>query len=201
VNRTSDPIIVVGPGRCGTSCAAGVLYRLGIFMGARLLPADATNPYGHWEDCDFVEIDEALLSGRVTRAAWTARVSALKDARNSLGIPWGLKDPRVCDLLPNYLESFNDPIFVRCIRNPDAIENSFMKAYGDRWKRAEAHDLRVRREAELDQYLPWYRTFELDFEQLRSDPATYVASLATFCEIQSAPASRRHAAVEFVKQA
>jgi hypothetical protein len=81
MNRTYDPVIVVGPGRCGTSCVAGVLHRLGIYMGHRLLPADRTNPYGHWEDSDFVEVNEARLSGEITRAAWTARVSALKDAR------------------------------------------------------------------------------------------------------------------------
>lgn len=30
-------------------------------MGSRLVPAHPSNPYGHWEDCDFVELDDALL--------------------------------------------------------------------------------------------------------------------------------------------
>jgi hypothetical protein len=74
-----------------------------------------------------------------------------------------------------------------------------MKAYGDRWDRAEAHSLRVRRETALDQYLPWYKTIEVDFERLRRNRAEGVASLITFCEIESAAGWRRRAAAEFVQ--
>jgi hypothetical protein len=196
----TEPIIIVGPGRCGTSCVAGVLHHLGVFVGARLVGADATNPYGHFEDCDFLQLNAAFLRHGLSRAEWAESVRRLIEKRRALGVPWGWKDPRTCNLLRDYLEFFNDPRFVRCVRAPEQIEASVVKAYGERgWTPDQAHLLRTRREQELDRYLPWYRTIEIDFDRLRQRREETVWSLVKFCELGDVAAGKIRSAVEFIR--
>ena len=45
-------ILVVGPGRCGTSAVAGRLCDLGVFM-CSTVESDETNPDGYFEDVEF----------------------------------------------------------------------------------------------------------------------------------------------------
>lgn len=196
----TEPIIVVGPGRCGTSCVAGVLHHLGVFMGERLLGAHPTNPHGHWEDCEFLDLNVALLRQGLTRLQWAEGIQQLVEKRRARGIPWGWKDPRTCDLLRNYLEFFNDPKFVRCVRDPALIEASVVKAYGGNgWTPADAHAMRVRRERELDRYLPWYKTLEVDFEQLRANREETVRSLLKFCELDDVKEATLRSAIQFIQ--
>jgi hypothetical protein len=197
-----DPIIIVGPGRCGTSCVAGVLYRLGIYLGTRLLGADATNPWGHFEDRDFLDWNEAFLRQKITRAQWTKRVREVIQKRRALGVLWGWKDPRTCNLLGHYLEFFNDPLFVHCTRAPGQIEASVVRAYGNwGWTPENARAMRLRRQRELDRYLPWYQTFEVDFDRLRSRRRETVQRLAQFCGLQEVGGERMQAAIDFIRPA
>jgi hypothetical protein len=173
---------------------------LGVFVGARLVGADATNPYGHFEDCDFLQLNAAFLRHGLSRAEWAESVRRLIEKRRALGVPWGWKDPRTCNLLRDYLEFFNDPRFVRCVRAPEQIEASVVKAYGERgWTPDQAHLLRTRREQELDRYLPWYRTIEIDFDRLRQRREETVWSLVKFCELGDVAAGKIRSAVEFIR--
>ena len=196
----TEPIIVVGPGRCGTSCVTGVLHHLGVFVGSILLAADATNPWGHFEDCDFLHLNASFLNQKLSRDEWTSRVQQLIDDRRALGRPWGWKDPRTCNLLRLYLNFFSDPKFVRCVRSAERIEDSVVRAYGDRgWTFEDAHQMRVRREQELDRYLPWYQTIEIDFDQLRNNRELAVASLIEFCDLGPVPADRMADSIDFIR--
>jgi len=192
-----QPIIVVGPGRCGTSCVAGVLHHLGVFMGSRLVPPDFTNPYGHWEDYEFVKLNSAFLSQRIARSKWEEQIRKLIECRNALGIPWGWKDPRTCDLLRDYLEFFDNPPFIRCIRSATQIEASIIKAY--RWTPTNARLGRLRREQELDRYLPRRNLFEVDFTELRTDRRKIVESLVQFCGLAEATEQRISSAINFIR--
>ena len=196
----TEPIIVVGPGRCGTSCVTGVLHHLGVFVGSHLLGADATNPWGHFEDCDFLNLNASFLNHKLSRGEWSLRVGQVIEERRALGRPWGWKDPRTCNLLRLYLNFFNDPRFVRCVRSAERIEDSVIRAYGDRgWTREDAHQMRVGREGELDRYLPWYRTIEIDFDQLRRHRDETVAALIEFCGLGPVPADKVAASIEFIR--
>jgi hypothetical protein len=59
--------------------------------------------------------------------------------------------------------------------------------------------MRVRREQELDRYLPWYQTIEIDFDQLRSRREQAVASLIEFCGLGSVPANRIADSIDFIR--
>jgi hypothetical protein len=195
-----DPIVVVGPGRCGTSCVAGVLHRLGVFMGSRLVGADRTNPHGHWEDAEFVQLNAMRLGKRIEHAVWASGIEKLAYTRRALGRPWGWKDPRTCNLLRDYLELFDNPKFVRCVRDPDAIESSILRAYGDRgWTPAQARSLRETRDAQLERYLSWYETLEIKFERLRRNREGTVRVLAEFCGLADVTEDRMQEAVGFIR--
>src|SRR5262249_19208357 len=53
---------ILGSGRSGTSMLAGTLHASGYFAGDRLIPGDAANPKGYFEDREFDSINEALLA-------------------------------------------------------------------------------------------------------------------------------------------
>jgi Sulfotransferase family len=195
-----EPIIIVGPGRCGTSCVAGVLHRLGVVVGLRLLPGDETNPFGHYEDCEFLHLNASVLSGKITQSEWTEQTGQIIEARRALGRPWGWKDPRTCVLLRHYLQFFNDPKFVRCVRDPAEIDASAIRAYSGRgWDANYARTLRSKRERELDRYLPWYKTFEINFDKLRQNREPMIRSLVEFCGLSDVSQATIHSAVEFVR--
>jgi hypothetical protein len=196
-----EPIVVVGPGRCGTSCVAGVLHHLGVFMGSRLAPANASNPSGHWEDCDFLELNVAFLEHIIGRAEWAQGVRQVVERRTALQIPWGWKDPRTCNLLGDYLEIVDRPRFIRCRRDAAQIEASIVRAYRELgWTETDAHVLRVGRERELDRYLPRYDTFEVDFTELRTRRRTTIESLVQFCGLDGVTGQQIQAAIGFVRE-
>ena len=53
--------IVLGMHRSATSLLARGLHMSDIVMGERLLGKSESNKYGHWEDVDFVELNESIL--------------------------------------------------------------------------------------------------------------------------------------------
>ena len=127
--------------RSGTSAVAGCLQRLGVDFGPRLMPATEDNPRGYYEHIDLVNLHDRLLLalGRgwddtfsVSAAGWRKARLPVATARNpsaSCGaiFPaaplWGLKDPRLCRLLPwwepLWREMDSEPLFV-IVRRPPA---------------------------------------------------------------------------------
>ncbi len=109
----SSPVLVIsGMHRSGTSYAASLVHSAGLFLGNRLLGADATNSRGHFEDLEFLEFhqfllqehglaDEGFLADGVIEPAAVFREQAqtLLAERRALGRPWGWKDPRTVLLL------------------------------------------------------------------------------------------------------
>src|SRR5436305_2564424 len=122
------PIVVAGMHRSGTSLVAAFLAAAGIDMGGRLLPADAGNPRGYFEDLEVVELNAATLRAAVPADepghadwGWTeserfdpgvlaghlAAASALAAKRAGRGRPWGFKDPRTTVLLDAWDEALS----------------------------------------------------------------------------------------------
>ena len=108
----SDPLIIAGFHRSGTSLTAQLLHASGIFLGDDLLGANPSNAYGHFEDREVIRIHERILEANgmswradrqflpvVNRDAWRA-MQLLVERRSVAHLRWGFKDPRVCLLLP-----------------------------------------------------------------------------------------------------
>jgi predicted nucleic acid-binding Zn-ribbon protein len=139
-------VIVLGMHRSGTSLLAQILHRAGICMGGNLMPADAHNLEGYFEDLDIVAIHDRILAslrrewGSVRSTLplpddWLAQPETIK-ARDELteivrqrlaqhGTGWGFKDPRTCRLLPLWLgilaECGISPMLLMCNRAPAEV--------------------------------------------------------------------------------
>src|SRR5262249_6925506 len=101
--------LVLGTPRSGTSCVAGLLHRVGVMMGHRLMEADGMNPTGFYQDIDFEELFDGLLD--VFPQEWPfclpgdrlGRMAELIRRREALGVHWGFKSPRTAYVLPQVL--------------------------------------------------------------------------------------------------
>lgn len=128
----SAPILITGFHRSGTSAIARALHGAGVGLGANLLGSEPTNPYGHFEDVDVIELHDGLLAREsltwkslespTDREAATAAVSdyVLSREENSGidGLRWGVKDPRMCLFLGSWLEAAPDAEVVFVVRAP-----------------------------------------------------------------------------------
>jgi hypothetical protein len=110
-------ILVLGSHRSGTSATTGVLYRLGVDLGSNLMPAMKENPKGFYEHFELASIHNELIA--LLDSDWNdpcslpqdwerdPRIASFRERivqvvrKEFTGKPlWGLKDPRVCRLLP-----------------------------------------------------------------------------------------------------
>lgn len=139
-------ICVLGMHRSGTSALAGVLHRLGVDLGARLVPAQSgVNERGFWEHDDVVDVHNRLL--RALGSFWDevrplppewwnrAEVAPFRDELRRLlrrdfagAALWGVKDPRLCRLVPLWFELLAEfevaPVFLHVWRKPMEVARS-----------------------------------------------------------------------------
>ena len=93
----STCILVLGTPRSGTSCVAGILSNLGIFMGDNLIEADPMNPLGFFQDVEFEELFDDLdtwMPTNITMDKFHTRrkkLVALIQKRVNLNLDWGVK--------------------------------------------------------------------------------------------------------------
>src|ERR1019366_179378 len=141
----STAILVLGMHRSGTSAVAGWLQALGINLGSHLMPADASQAKGYFEHAEICSVHEALLSlfdspwhdPRPLPERWQRdhRVGSFRERlveiiRRDLSVQplWSVKDPRLCRLLPLWLEILNElNVGVRVIlvlRHPAEVAES-----------------------------------------------------------------------------
>ena len=135
----STALIVLGMHRSGTSALTGMLHHLGVALGENLMPATQDNPRGYWEHAEIVRVHERLMAA--LGWAWDdirslpigfehdepAQVAARELLaivnRDFAGVPlWGLKDPRLCRLMPLWVELFAaervEPRYLLALRHP-----------------------------------------------------------------------------------
>jgi hypothetical protein len=104
----SEQLIIAGFHRSGTSATAQLLHRAGLFLGYELLEALPSNPYGHFEDRDVMDLHQGILADNdltwvvgepllpvVTAERWD-RMRQMIERRNAEYALWGFKDPRAC---------------------------------------------------------------------------------------------------------
>jgi len=138
-------LLILGPHRSGTSAVTRVLNVLGVDLGSDLLRPHFDNRQGFWEHRGVFELNERLLS--IVGSAWHDYRSmpsgwrdleevdaAKKDLRSLLdrefgeSALWGVKDPRLCRLLPLWVELLDElraePRFVIVLRNPLEVARS-----------------------------------------------------------------------------
>jgi len=140
--------------RSGTSALAGTLSHAGVNFGPeeKLFGSDEdVNAKGFWEHRDIIILNEQLLT--VLGSSWddfrqidrslfaSDQVTEIREKilnilqRDFSGEElWGLKDPRICKLLPFWLDIFREfnskPVFTLIFRHPDEVSHSLGKRDG-----------------------------------------------------------------------
>ena len=140
-------VLVLGMHRGGTSAFAGTLQALGVDFGDDLLPGQVENPLGFFEDRTVVRVNDGVLDSvgsfwcdplpDLDDRGWERHAQMLLDeaalkltagfGRASL---WGLKDPRLCRLLPLWLPLLtrleSTPCCVLAVRHPAEVAASLL---------------------------------------------------------------------------
>jgi hypothetical protein len=140
----SDPpegggaLIVTGFHRSGTSAAARLLHRGGVFLGDRLIGARASNPFGHFEDLEIVGLHDRLLgrNGLTWQTDHAGPVDAGDEGRAAMaeiagrraphGI-WGFKDPRACFFLDDWWRAVPTAKVIGVVRHPSGAAASLLR--------------------------------------------------------------------------
>ena len=174
--------------RSGTSAVSGVLHILGVDLGPKLMQAAPDNPKGFWEHDEIVAVHERLLGA--LNLSWNDldpfphnwwKNKAVRPFRDELqaiiqrdfaeSMLWGLKDPRMCRLMPLWLEIFKevnwDPYFVHVVRNPIEVAESLRKRDG--FSRRKSILLWMLHELEAEQWTRDYPRVFISFKQLLSN--------------------------------
>lgn len=150
MNRDHQVFLVLGMHRSATSVVAQGLHEAGVYMGDRLLGAHASNPQGHWENMDFLELHIQLLSeaggtwksppdDAALEKAWKKNTENIQQVltqtqTDANGRAWGWKDPRTVLFAKQYIKmlySMNCDIFlINCWRGAGLIAKSLQKRNG-----------------------------------------------------------------------
>ena len=137
-----DPVLVVGMHNSGTSIVAEVLHRGGLFLGANMGHYEShffsvfvndllvLGGGANWSRLPILSVDEVLAFretvGPFVRRHWMA--DYLQWGYDGVS-PWGIKDPRLCVLLPLYLEIFPRAKVVHVRRDPDDVAASLCRRH------------------------------------------------------------------------
>lgn len=128
--------IIFGMGRSGTSLIAQALHKYGVHMGDRLLGAGRGNPLGHYEDMDFLDLNNKILRATGGSPEWLpskedvdnfkdldSEAESLVKSKDNKQL-WGWKDPRTTATIDKYIQHLEDPILICSFRNPEMVAKS-----------------------------------------------------------------------------
>ncbi len=135
-----SPILIVGMHNSGTSILAEIIHKSGIFLCPdmdhyessffSLFVNDALimSEEHQWAQLPIMPINE-VYSYFHTVGAFIKKYWLVDYLRNGYDgkSPWGFKDPRLCVLLPLYLEIFPDAKVVHIKRNPQDVAASLSR--------------------------------------------------------------------------
>ncbi len=137
--------VVMGMHRSFTSGVAEGLHRAGVEMGDDMLGRSKSQPTGHWEDREFLRLNEEIL--KATGHSWrnpptqqavhaidgtfAGRIRAMVAHRDKRYERWGFKDPRSAILWPLYEPYFVDDLHLVCVfRGPAQVARSLSSRNG-----------------------------------------------------------------------
>ncbi len=185
----SKAIIVLGMHRSGTSALTGMLSMLGADPGSELLPPKKdVNPKGFWEHKGIVEIHDRLLEAlgsfwhdeRALPENWWQlsvvvpfQLELVEVLRRDFGQSplWIVKDPRLCRLLPMWLEVLREigstPHFVIMVRNPIEVVESLKRRDG--FSEAKSYLLWLEHFLAAELWSRGYPRVTVDYDQLLAE--------------------------------
>ena len=196
-----NPVLVVGMHNSGTSMLTEILHKSGIFFGANMKHHEShffsifindlliMGGGLNWAKLPLMSIEEVLSFEEsispIIKSHWL--IDYLQWGYDGISA-WGIKDPRLCVLLPLYLKLFPDAKVVHIHRNPEDIAASLSGKYKagvgilndfDHWKAlTTAYNQRVVDfSGECSSYI------ELSYEDFCRDPEPHTRELFQFLDL------------------
>jgi len=114
-------LIVSGFHRSGTSMLMQALVNARLYAGESLIGGDPSNPDGHYEDIDTVNLHNAWLQEQgsdwchtgelplITLAQAADGIAPIQDRLDDSQQDWGIKDPRTCLFLAHWFKHLSNP--------------------------------------------------------------------------------------------
>ncbi len=131
------PILIVGMHNSGTSILAEILHKSGVFLGNNMAHYEShffsiflndlliMGGGNNWAKLPLLSIEEVMsfrdTVGPFIKKHWVA--DYLQWGYDGIS-KWGIKDPRLCVLLPLYLEIFPEATVIHIRRNLDDVAAS-----------------------------------------------------------------------------
>ena len=202
-----QPVLVVGMHNSGTSILTEILHKNGIFFGNNMHHYEShffsifindrviLGGGDNWAKIPLMNMDDVLSfessAGAFIKTHWIADYLQWGYDGKSR---WGIKDPRLCILLPLYLKIFPEATVIHIKRNPDDVAASLTRRYKagvgvlndfDHWKSLTgAYTNRVI--SIKDQCASFY---EIHYEDLCTQPQDQTKRLFNFLSIPFTPAT------------
>ena len=144
-------VVILGMHRSGTSALSGALAQMGVDFGKRLTSPSKHNPKGYFEHPEIAALHDSLL--QALGSSWDdylslpsgwAEEEITREIRSSLiallkrdfgdGSLFGVKDPRLCRMMPLWFPIFEtlsaEPHFVLTVRHPWEVAESLARRNG-----------------------------------------------------------------------
>jgi len=190
-------VAIVGMHRGGTSAIAGVIHRLGFFMGDDILPASDTNKTGYFEDALIVDYNNLsmgynwympdLCPNSPGRALLIHRLRDVFDKHDA----WAIKDPRLCYTLPWVRAEFQDIHVVSVYRDPWFAAHSLSRRDGMSF--SAALDISLSYLQEMIRNTMRVGAFRIRYDDLILTPKSSVIALSDWLGVPF-----RESAVDFI---
>ena len=134
-------LIILGMHRSGTSMTAQWLHACGLNLGDKTLGAHESNPMGHYEDLDFLQLHENILidnglndsglEGDLNSICLSdyhkKRIKHLCYLKNDLHKQWGWKEPRTCLFIGEYVNYITQAKILIVYRDLAEVRTSLIK--------------------------------------------------------------------------
>ena len=205
-------VIVLGMHRSGTSALCGALNLLGVDFGDHLMPGSEANEKGYWEHPEIRRLHDQLLSSfgsswdddRCFPAAWaecwrakeiqTSLLVVLRDLFRTAPCLAGVKDPRMCRLMPLWFPIFEtlgiEPCFILIVRHPWEVAQSLAKRDGiDRTK---SHLLWLQHTLEAEKVTRSHNRSFVNYERLLEDPTAVLTRVREELKLDLDAPSQAH---------
>lgn len=214
MEKQTKIVVILGMHRSGTSMIGGVLKTLGVNLGEDSPGRQISNPLGHFEDGDFLDLNcEILKAGggswdkppnqkqiQLNFEKYKETISDLLDRRNrdNAGKCWGWKDPRTCLTLDLYAPFLKNPYYIWVERKPEDIAKSLLKRnnipINEGLKLVKNYQGRIH---DFFARNPESHLLKISYQQVLKDPDRWVDHLVKFLDLNSEDTQVKQA-IQFV---
>lgn len=176
---------------------SGILHNLGINMGKNIGKAHWSNPRGHFEEEQFIKLNDRILKAAGGTWAFPPSTEAITAQHNNFAVEidrllklkpgnaWGWKDPRTSLTIGLYLQYLNEPYFLICHRNAKKVAQSLKRRNSLRVGAGQAlAQLYEHRINEVFAVNPGLRRLDLFYEQVTDNPKTWIKNIIGFLDIK-----------------